>query len=97
MAGGSERLTGLSERLKERVGRKLFDADVESGISAMLRRGPLGTGVGAASARLMPRQLRMFPFTKASWPGSVPRDPSRSELQMNYDTEWARDPWALAL
>jgi 1-acyl-sn-glycerol-3-phosphate acyltransferase len=97
MAGGSERLTGLSERLKERVGRKLFDADVESGISAMLRRGPLGTGVGAASAKLMPRQLRMFPFTKASWPGSVPRDPSRSELQMNYDTEWARDPWALAL
>jgi 1-acyl-sn-glycerol-3-phosphate acyltransferase len=91
----ADRLTGLSDRLKERVGRSLFDADQESGIQALLRRGPLGAGV--AKGRLIPRQFKMFPFTKPSWPTSIARDPAHSDLEMNYDASWARDPWALAL
>jgi 1-acyl-sn-glycerol-3-phosphate acyltransferase len=91
----TDRLSGLSDRLKERVGRPLFDADEESGIGAMLRRGPLGTGVG--KGRLIPRKVTMFPFTAPTWPGSVSREAERSELEMNYDTEWARDPWAIAI
>ncbi len=92
-----ERLSGLSDRLKERVGRPLFDADEESGVRALLRRGPLGAGVGNSAKTLLPRQLRMFPFTSPTWPGSVPREQDRSTLEVNYDTEWARDPWARAI
>jgi 1-acyl-sn-glycerol-3-phosphate acyltransferase len=90
-----ERLRGVSDRLKERVGRPLFDADEESGLQAMLRRGPLNSGVGKGA--LIPRRLRMFPFTSPTWPTSIPREPERSELGTNYDTEWARDPWAIAI
>ncbi len=91
----TDRLVGLSDRLRERVGRSVADTEDETGFQAILRRGPLGSGVG--KGRLIPRQFRMFPFTKPSWPTSVARDPSRSTLEMNYDASWARDPWALAL
>ncbi len=89
-----ERLSGLSDRLRERVGRPLFDSDEESGLRATLRRGPLGTGVTDSAKSLIPRQMRMFPFTSPSWPSSVAREQDRSTLETNFDTAWARDPWA---
>ncbi len=92
-----QRLGGLSDRLRERVGRPLFDADEESGMRALLRRGPMGAGVTNSAKSLIPRQLQMFPFTSPSWPSSVPREQDRSTLEMNYDTSWARDPWARVL
>jgi 1-acyl-sn-glycerol-3-phosphate acyltransferase len=67
----------------------------ETGFLATLRRGPLGSAV--KKGRLIPRQFSMFPLTKSTWPTSIARDPSRSELEMNYDAAWARDPWALAI
>ena len=93
----SERLSGLSDRLRERVGRPLFDSDEESGIRARLRRGPFGSSVSDSAKTVIPRQFRMFPFTSPTWPGSVDREPERSTLEMNFDTDWARDPWARAV
>jgi 1-acyl-sn-glycerol-3-phosphate acyltransferase len=95
------RLEGLSERLRERVGRPLFNTDVESSFQALLRRGPLNNGEyskrAALSGRIIPRQLRGFPFTKPTWPGGINRELDRSELGTHFETDWSRDPWAAAV
>ncbi len=97
------RVSGLSDRLREQVGRRLFDGDDEKSLVTLLRRGPLHrgdgslNGTGSLPSKLMPRQLRAFPFTRPSWPGGIEREVERSTLGMNYDTDWARDPWAAAV
>jgi 1-acyl-sn-glycerol-3-phosphate acyltransferase len=94
----SGRIEGLSDRLRERVGRPLFDAHEEDGLRALLRRGPLNRGeLSSTASKFVPRSLRAFPFTSPTWPGNVERDVERSTLGMNYDTEWSRRPWAKAV
>ena len=51
-----------------------------------------GSGSGPARESVRPSSLRELPFplSAPTWPASVPRPPKRSELGVNYDTDWAR-------
>ncbi len=62
------------------------------------RRGPLITAVKDRATtlrpQLVPRSMRMFPFTAPSTPSSVEPHSPDDELGINFDTEWAREPGA---
>ncbi len=62
------------------------------------RRGPLITAVkdraGSLRPQLVPRSMRMFPFTAPSTPNTVEPYIAENELGINFDTEWAREPGA---
>lgn len=61
------------------------------------RVGPLVKAVkSGTSGGLVPRRLRMFPFTKPTWPASVAREKAANHLFADYDTDWARRPVAKA-
>lgn len=64
------------------------------------RLGPLIDAVKAQGTsrltvgRLIPRTLRMFPFTKPTVPAGVQLPETPSGLGVEYDTDWARKPAA---
>lgn len=47
----------------------------------------------------LPRKLRAltFPLTAPTWPGTVPKPQARGNMGVDYDTTWAREPWARAV
>lgn len=62
------------------------------------RRGAFINGVKDRAAtwkpQVVPRSLRMFPFTAPNTPTSVEPLAVEDELGMNFNTEWAREPGA---
>lgn len=59
-------------------------------IDAVRAQGPSRLSVG----RLLPRTLRMFPFTKPTVPSGVQLPEVEPGLGVDYDTDWARKPAA---
>ncbi len=81
-----DRIEGLSERWREATGDGPLD-------DALHRLGPLVRGV---ARRSKPRALSGFPWTAPTWPSTVHPEPERSELGIEYETDWARRPAARA-
>ncbi len=93
----SERLPDL-RRLSDGLSDRWLGAQAKSPQDDHPRRlGPLRRGVGAPGFRIIPRRMRMFPFTKPTWPATVPREVEESTLGVAYDTDWARTPLANAI
>ena len=78
-------LVGLSDRIRRTVGQSPAD-------HGMARLGPLARTVRRGGGERIPRQFKGFPYTAPTWPSTVEREEDSSDLGINYDTEWSRNP-----
>ena len=86
-----DQIEGLSARWRRATGAGPIDGHPT-------RLGPLVRQISekARSSNVIPRRWRGFPFTRPTWPGTVPHESGPSTLGTDYDTEWARSPAARA-
>lgn len=95
-AGGSVRLPDLRRLTDGMSTRWLGVTGSGPHDDRPARLGPLRRAVGSGPRTIVPRQFRMFPFTKPTWPATVPREADEQTLGIAYDTDWARSPVARA-